>query len=244
MLDNLVVIQYKGGRCGEFLTGYLSQHVGCKSVDYVWNEKTNTYNVHDELRNYLKHLYTVDIELVANLLDPKSKNITSTYYSSSRDQLLEKVNLFKQVFLENSASVFVSYSNNHNIFFDCMLMIKHWFKVMPSGNLRWRDEFKECNTVVDFLNVTGLISTGESSFNKFLVSGGVPILDLDQLFFNKNYSTWLELLTKLDIEPCNDFEKTLSEYHNKNIDLAKQYGVPVDVDTDDQWFKEWCIKHG
>jgi hypothetical protein len=244
MLDNLVVIQYKGGRCGEFLTGYLSQHADCKSVDYVWNEKTNTYNVHDELRNYLKHLYTVDIELVANLLNPDSKNITSTYYSSSRDQLLEKVNLFKQVFLENSASVFVSHSSNHNIFFDCMLMIKHWFKIMPTGNKRWRDEFKDCNTVIDFLDVTGLSSTGESSFNKFLISGGIPVLDLDQLFFDKNYSIWLELLTKLNIEPRDDFEKILSEYHSKNMDLAEKCSIPLGVNTDDQWFKEWCLKHG
>lgn len=243
MLDNLVVVQYKGGRCGEFLTGYLSQHPGCKSIDHTWDSETNAYHVQDRTRIYLEHLYTVDLELISKSLDQNLKNITSTYYSSSSDQIMETVSRFKQVFLENSAQVVISHSSEHNLFFDCLLMIKHWFKVMPSGKKRWQDEFKNCATPADFLDVTGL-GTGESKFNKFLISAGIPVLDLDQMFFHGNYSTWLNFLNGLGITPLKDYETVMSNYHALNLKLAQQYDIPLDIDTDDQWFRNWVIKHG
>jgi len=244
MLNNLVDIHYKGGRCGEFLTGYLSKHQGFKPVEYVWNPATNTYNVHDDLRNYLKHLYTIDVELVAKFLDPELKTVTSTYYSCSRDQVLEAVTFFKKVFLENSAVVVISHSKQHNLFFDCMLMIKHWFKVMPSGVKRWREEFPECSTTDDFLDNTHYHKTGESELSRFLISAGFDILDLDQIFFEKNYSSWLRLLNRVNSQPLDNFALEFEQYHARNLLLASEYGVPLYKNTDDDWFRQWMRIYG
>ncbi len=244
MLDNLCVLQYKGGRCVEFLAGYLSTHQGFKQYPTVWHVETNTYKVEDPLREYLRHLYNVDIEIIKKHLDSHLKTITSTHYSASADQLMNKVALFKKTLVDQGAKIVVSHSKEHNLFFDCMLMIKHWFKVMPSGKKRWRDEFQDCDSVEQFLSATGLEQTGEHKFNRSLIKLGIgKILDLDKIFFEEDYTSWLEMLDYFDIKPKDGYQQYLQEYHRRNIELANNYSVPIGINTDNSWFKQWVIKH-
>lgn len=245
MLDSLILIQYKGGRCGEFLTNLVGQSDGVQTVTTTSDVNTNTYYCQDPLREYLKTVNGQSLSVIQSYLKPGVRTVTSTFYIPSNDSfVLDRLKVFQQNFLAHGAAVVVAHSETHNLFFDCLQMIKHWFKIMPTGQQRWRTEFPQYQNITDFLRETGLAATGESLFNQRLISKlGVPVLDLDQLFFERRPDVFANWLASLNLRPAADYASKLADYHQRNLDLAEKYAVPLNVNQDAIWFEQWCQTH-
>lgn len=66
------------------------------------------------------------------------------------------------------------------------------------------------------------------------------VLDLDRLFFDKNYETYHDLCKFLNTVPRDDHKEVFELYHMKNISLIKNLDLTTE---DDSEFKKWVLDY-
>ena len=233
---SVFVLEYSGGRCGEFLGWWLGQHPGCVPTDIlcIGNNRWVTS------ANYT---YEFDNSGTQNLLFLTAHvNI----YGPTRTKVdIEIADIDQRIFLKSQGKYVRFY---YMLFWiKTGLFAFHWDR-LPSYFFDDPNELQQCRDFfkkpwitwkeIEFWKNTG----GTLDLSKELKNNWdmhvcditnqnffTKSIDIDCLFFQDPNKEYLNICALTSLEPCINMLSTLEKYHQQNIALVENY-VGLDIE--------------
>lgn len=246
--SQISVLVYQGGRCGEFLHSLLSHHINVTpSVSevspYDWDPTLNRYKTHDRRNPRLFNKWA---------FEKKKPTIQDFKLDPEKDHLLRShcVIPFQDIFGPD-CKVIIVYSENYNNTYSTLYWLKHLLQPQLSlgGNITaWEHIVKSTGenikTAAGFLKSTLTNNLNDAENNLYNPQPMLAYakktynpnqcfyLNIDDLFVNDDFSTYVKLCEFLGLEYIDSVRSDLKSYHKKNVELLQQYGIKFEKDCD------------
>lgn len=222
------MLVYDGGRCGEFLTSFLHEHPGVVNNTHGFDPVTNRYFAYDTNNPHALALWHQK-GIVPTLQDFGLEN----YNHSDTTKIVFRSHQplpFEQ--LLPGLGTIITHSRNYNEFFLLLYWIKYMNRPNSKGQLKWKVAFG-VDDIDQMLDQNIFVS------NNMLVTPDLIdnlyhrsfYLDLDRLFFNNDLDVYFNLCDFIGIKPLDRAEAVFKEYHQKNLNLLADHGIPTESDS-------------
>lgn len=232
----MFVLEYSGGRCGEFLAWWLGQHPGCvpTGIVCVGNNRWVTS------ANYA---YEFDNSGTQNLLFLTAHVNINGPARTKVD--IEVADIDQRIFLKSQGKYVRFY---YMLFWLKTGMFAHPWHQMPRHYFANLDEQQRCQDFfkrpwitwkeIEFWKNTGGVlewsdelknnwdaHVRETTSKNFFTKS----IDIDCLFFQDPDKEYVNICALTGLEPCKKLLLTLEKYHQQNIALVENY-VGLDIE--------------